>query len=81
MSDELEALREQVNQLRESRAAHAEKINAVATRVDSIATDVKTILGYIERSKGSWKMLLGIGTLMAGLVEGLHQLYGLFHRG
>lgn len=77
---ELDSLREQVNKLRESRAAHAEKIEAIATRVNSISNDVKTILGYVERSKGSWKMLVGIGTLMAGLVEGIHQFLEFFHK-
>lgn len=77
----MQTLREQVTQLRESRAAHAEKIEAIATRVNTISNDVKTILGYVERSKGSWKMLLGIGTLMAGVVEGIHQIWAFMHRG
>lgn len=80
MSDELSELREQVTQLREDRASHAEKINAISTRMDAVAVDVKAILGYIERSKGSWKMLLGIGTLMAGLIEGIHQFIGMLHK-
>lgn len=80
MSDELETLREQVNQLRESRAAHAEKINAIATRVDSISNDVKTILGYMERTKGSWRTLVVLGGVVGALVEGIHQLFAMFHK-
>lgn len=77
---ELADLREQVATLREGRAAHAAKIEAIATRVDSIANDVKTILGYMERTKGSWKTLVVLGGVVGALVEGIHQFLALFHK-
>lgn len=80
MADEISELREQVAILREGRAAHAEQINAVATRVDSMANDVKSILGYMERTKGSWKTLVAIGGITTAFVEGAHQLIGLLHK-
>lgn len=78
--DDLSDLREQVTVLRENRATHAAQINAVATRVDSMAVDIKTILAYMERSKGSWKTLATLGGVIAAVVEGIHQLVGLFHK-
>jgi hypothetical protein len=80
MADEIPELREQVATLREGRAAHAEKIEAIATRVDTIANDVKTILGYMERTKGSWRTLVVFGGVVGTLVEGLHQLVGWLHK-
>jgi hypothetical protein len=79
MSDELSDLREQVAVLREGRAAHAEQINAIATRVDSIADDVKTILGYMERTKGSWKTLVALGGVVGAIVEAGHWAVGWLH--
>jgi hypothetical protein len=77
---EFAALREQVGQLREGRAAHAEKIEAVATRVDSIAKDVTTILAYMQGAKGSWRTLVVIGGVATALVEGIHQFIGFMHK-
>lgn len=77
---EFTILREQVTVLRENRATHAEQINAIASRVDTMATDIKTILGYMERSKGSWKTLVALGTIITAVVEGAHQLIGIFHK-
>jgi hypothetical protein len=74
MSDDIADLREQVAQLRETRATHAEKIEAVATRVNEMSNDIKTILGYLERSKGSWKTLLVLGGAAGTLVEAMHQV-------
>ncbi len=79
MADEIVEIREQVTQLREDRATHAAEIKAVSTRVDTIADDVKTILGYIERSKGSWKMLVAIGGVTTAFVEGAHQVVSWLH--
>lgn len=80
INDEIAELREQVSKLREDRAAHAEKLNAVATRIDSVSNDVKTILGYMERTKGSWKTLVILGGVITGVVEAVHQLAGIFHK-
>lgn len=77
---EFETLREQVTLLRENRATQAAEMKAVSTRVDSIATDVKEILGYVQRSKGSWKTLASLGAIITFVVEGAHQLVGLLHR-
>lgn len=80
MNDEITELREQVAVLREGRASHAQQINAIATRVDTIANDVKTILGYMERTKGSWRTLVVLGGMATALVEAAHWLFGLLHR-
>lgn len=77
---EFAALREQVGQLREGRAAHAEKIEAIATRVDSMAKEVTTILAFVQGAKSSWRTLVAIGGVTAAIVEGIHQLVGFFHK-
>jgi hypothetical protein len=80
MTDELSEIREQVTVLRENRATHAAQIESIATRVDTMATDIKTILGYMERTKGSWKTLVVLGGVVGSLVEIIHQVIGAFHK-
>jgi len=80
MADTIETLREQISVLREQRATQAEQINAVATRVNEMSNDIKTILGYMERTKGSWKTLVVLGSTAAAVVEGIHQLVDFIHK-
>jgi prefoldin subunit 5 len=80
MADTIETLREQISLLREQRATHAEQINAIATRVNEMSNDIKTILGYMERTKGSWKTLVVLGSAAAAVVEGVHQIVDFFHK-
>lgn len=60
--------------------SHEARLDALETGQKNIAEDVKKILGYMERSKGSWKTLVAIGGVIATVVEGAHQLASLFHR-
>lgn len=73
-------LREQVTNLREDRATHAAEIKAISTRVDTMATDVKTILGYMERTKGSWKTLVVLGGLAASIGALSYKFLGVFFK-
>lgn len=77
---EFASLREQVTQLREDRATHAEKIEAISTRVDSIGKDVTTILAFVQGAKSSWRTLVAIGGVTAAVVECIHQAVGFFHK-
>jgi len=80
MTTEIDTLREQVTQLREDRATHAAKIEAIATRVDSVARDVTTILAFVQGAKSSWRTLVAIGGVAAAVVECIHQLVGYLHK-
>jgi hypothetical protein len=72
-------LREQVSGLREARATHAEKLDALDTRLIVVSDDVKKILGYVERTKGSWKTLIAVGGITTAAIEGVHQFVSWIH--
>jgi len=67
-------LREQVAGLRETRGNHAAKLEQLDIRLTDVGDDVKKILAFMERSKGSWKTLVMLGTAAGTVVEGVHWL-------
>jgi hypothetical protein len=58
---------------------HDARLDALERGQQTIAADVKTILSYMERTKGSWKMLISLGAMIAGVVECIHQIVGFLH--
>ncbi len=54
---------------------HEARLDAMEGQVKEIREDVAKILGYMERTKGSWKTLVAMGGLIAGLVEVLHWIF------
>lgn len=59
--------------------SHEARLDNLEAGQKVIAADVKTILGYMERSKGSWKTLVALGALIASVVEIAHQIAGFLH--
>jgi hypothetical protein len=60
---------------------HEARLIALEKQAAETGADVKKILAFVERSKGSWKTLVGLGTLVAGLVEAGHWVVQLFGSG
>lgn len=59
---------------------HEARLDNLERMMTETSTDVKAIRAVIERGKGSWKMLTILGVSVTALVEGVHQLAGLFHK-
>lgn len=59
--------------------SHEARLDSLEADVSEIKRDVKEILAFMQRSRGSWKTLLALGTAVATVVEIFHQLAGAFH--
>lgn len=78
-ADTIAVLREQIADLRETRGSHTAQLKSLNDQAQEIREDVKTILSYIERTKGSWKTILVIGGMATAFVEGAHELLTWIH--
>lgn len=70
---------EQLDQKAVMLGGHEARLDNLEAGQKVIAEDVKIILGYMERSKGSWKTLVAISGIIATVVEIFHQLGGFLH--
>lgn len=56
-------------------------LQAQDTRHDVLEAKIDRVLGYMERSKGSWKTLTLVGGFTVGFIEAAHQVVDWLHRG
>ncbi len=72
-ADTIHDLREQVTALRETRAAHDVKIDALAVQVAKLTTAVTELNGTLDRGKGAlWAVTCAaatVGASVTGLIE------------
>lgn len=60
---------------------HEARLDGLTEDVTEIKNDVKAILEKLNQSKGSWKTITILGTVLVGVVEGIEALKGLvIHR-
>lgn len=59
---------------------HEARLDGLEKTTAEIRDDVKKLLAFMESGKGSWKTLVVIGTAASALIEGVHQLWGWFHK-